>query len=743
MMTGKSGKKRIYLAGLCLALAVLAGLALYNAAMSRAIDNAACQTMGELMTQQKLTFNSHMKGEMAVADTIASLLAQRLPEMQTPETALPILQDAAQNSRFQQVALAWPSGKALSSEGVELDMADTSYFQCAKSGTTCISDPVISKVDGQTIVNFAAPVKVAGRVEAVFVGSYITSNLGQLFFPAYNGEGHAYICDSSGEIITGAGGIVENNRTNLLAELQSAQSARYDNYSTIVSRIEGRESGHAIYSVNGEKILLHYAPLGINGWYIFLEILQAVVASQGNYLMVLTVVLTIVICLLFSGLVAYLFYSHRRYSRLLYQKAYYNDLTKSPSLLKFREDATELLGAAPARPYAAVRTSIENLDFLNEIFSYATGDKLIQAVARAYSEILRPGEECFGHIYGDRFVALLSCRSFEELEARMAVFEEAFERHSAGLVSYKVKFAVGLYLAEDGETDIGTILEKVNFAHQTAKDNNRLEDKTQRYNSELKKALTLEREVEARMEHALAAGEFTMFLQGKYRLADNQLVGAEALARWWVNNEYILYPLDFIPIFEKNGFVTRLDMYMFEQACLFIRRLLDDGKKPLVLSTNFSRLHLLKGGFVARLCTLADQHLVPHEYLEVEITESSMVGNEAVLKSVLEELHEAGFTLSMDDFGTGYSSLGLLKEIPLDVIKIDRSFLENSHGLERDRIVIESVIEMAKKLNIHTVAEGVENPEQIELLRQLDCEVAQGFYYSKPVPFSEFYETLY
>ncbi len=181
-------------------------------------------------------------------------------------------------------------------------------------------------------------------------------------------------------------------------------------------------------------------------------------------------------------------------------------------------------------------------------------------------------------------------------------------------------------------------------------------------------------------------------------------------------------------------------MYMFEEACKFIRKLIDDGKKLITISTNFSRLHLLKGGFVEKLCVIADKHKVPHKYLEVEITESSMIGNEGVLKSVLAELHKQGFTLSMDDFGSGYSSLGLLKEIPIDVVKIDRSFFETSQQVEREQIVIESVINMAKKLNIHTVAEGVETQEHIDFLKQLGCEIVQGYFYAKPMPFHEFDE---
>ncbi len=463
------------------------------------------------------------------------------------------------------------------------------------------------------------------------------------------------------------------------------------------------------------------------------------IPSAGGFLLVLGLILTVCVLLILVLVIVSLIRSRREYSRLLFQKTYFNDLTGSPNLSKFRKDAERLLTENEDEPYAVMRISIEGLDFLNEIFSLATGDKVIIAAADALKETCDEKTSCYAHIYSDRFIALFPCGSFDELDIWKAYFERRFNEKVSGLVNIKVQLSAGLYLIEPGETDLNSILEKVSFAHHAARQSERLEEKTQRYDGKLKEQMKLERKVEAQMEQALFAREFTMFLQPKYRLENNSLHGAEALSRWWVDGKAVMYPSEFIPIFEKNGFVVKLDMFMFEEACRFLSRLIDEDKPLITISTNFSRLHLLKGGFVSKLAMIADKYDVPHEYLEVEITESSMVGNENVLKAVLADLHRNGFTLSMDDFGTGYSSLGLLKEIPIDVMKIDRSFFESSREVERERIVIESVIDMAKKLGIHTVAEGVETQEHIDFLRQLGCEIVQGYYFSKPMPSNEFY----
>lgn len=740
-MQGSLGRKALYLCSAGAIAVVILALLLFNGIMSRELSVSSCQTIEELMGQKKFTFISQIEGEMAVSETIASLLASGLDDFHNREEVLDHLRDAAAKSRFNRVFLADLSGRALSSEGVVIDIGDREYFRCALKGKACLSDPINSMiVKDQTIVNFAAPVFEKGKVAAVFVGTYVTSDLSKLFFSSYNGEGYAYICDADGVVITRASRQTNGVKTNILAYLEDGRTLRHDDYSTIVANMKAGLSGHGIYLKNGEKKLLHYSPIGLNGWYIFVIVPDEVIAAQGNYLMFLTVVLTVFIILVFSVLILYLVVSQRKFSRLLYRKAYYNDLTDSPNQAKFREDAGRVLKENPHTRFAAMRISIEGLDFLNEIFGYATGDKLLRAVAQTFREICTRPLECFAHIYADRFVALFVCGSFEEMEARQAEFERLFAEKIAGLVSYNVKFAVGMYLVEPGEADVYAMLEKVSFAHNAAKKSERREDKVQKYDIALKAALKLERDVESKMERALTDHEFSMFLQPKYALSDERLVGAEALARWWVSGKYIMYPTDFIPIFEKNGFIVHLDMYMFEEACKFLKAMMDDRRKLITISANFSRLHLLKGDFVPRLCAIADKYAVPHRYLEVEITESSMVGNESLLMSVLEQLHAEDFTLSMDDFGSGYSSLGLLKEIPIDVVKIDRSFFEASREIERERIVIESVIDMAKKLKIHTVAEGVETQEHIDFLKLIGCEIVQGYYYSKPIPFEEFYK---
>ncbi len=730
-------KNILYFLCTIIAIIITVALLMYNNALRASLSATACTTLNELMEQQKLTFLSNIDGEIAVINTLADVISKEKVYKDKDET-LEFLITAAKDSKFKHLTLVDKNGIGITSLEAEIDISQRSHFKEALQGKYSISDPIASLVDGTIIVAIATPVLDDGNVIAVLVGTYETKTLSNLFFPMFGGQGYGYICDLEGNLITKAKMQKNGVDNNVLDYLKTVKVSSKDNYNTIIQNMQISEKGHSVFFYENTKMLMHYSPLGINQWYIFASVPENVIAKEANYLLRLSLILTFLIVFLFIVLIFQIISMHRKHSAVLYKKAYFNELTGSPNSLKFNETATTLLKQNPNSKYTIIRFSIEGLDFINEIFSYTTGDTVIKSVAKSLESILDSKKECYGHIHADRFIVLVNCNTVNDTKEKLIKFEIVFTTLIQGLMSYKVKFAYGIYTIEEGETDIVSITEKVSFAYHTAKKNERIENRIQFYDSKLKEELRLEREIESRMEQALADKEFKMFLQPKYTLADEKLAGAEALVRWWVGGNFIMHPTNFIPIFEKNGFVTQLDMYMFEQACMFLRRKIDEGCKPITISVNFSRLHLLIDDFVAKLTIIADKYNLDHSLLEIEITESSMVGNEDLLLKVLGQLHDQGFTLSMDDFGSGYSSLGLLKEIPIDVVKIDKSFFENSNETERERIIISSVVDMVTKLKIHTVAEGVETKEHIDFLKGIGCEIVQGYYFAKPMPFEEF-----
>jgi EAL domain-containing protein (putative c-di-GMP-specific phosphodiesterase class I) len=255
------------------------------------------------------------------------------------------------------------------------------------------------------------------------------------------------------------------------------------------------------------------------------------------------------------------------------------------------------------------------------------------------------------------------------------------------------------------------------------------------YQSDLKSRISTSKFIEDNMNKALEDGEFVMYLQPKCNIADEKVIGAEALVRWIMPGHGIVPPNEFVPVFEKNGFVIKMDRYIWEQACKLIRRWIDLGKTPLPISINVSRRHLKSTKFIDVLEELVSKYDIPKDMLEVEITET--VEEKDIVES-MNMLKARGFTLLMDDFGSGYSSLNTLKNTQFDVIKMDRDFLNDFIGSERGQKIVEHTVQMTKDIGLGMIAEGVETKEQADFLENCGCKAAQGFYYAKPMPIEEF-----
>lgn len=420
----------------------------------------------------------------------------------------------------------------------------------------------------------------------------------------------------------------------------------------------------------------------------------------------------------------------------LTRMAYYDELTKIPKVCKLKGDMKSIIENNPDTDFMVIKFDIRKFKLINEKAGFATGDTILQAIATTIPALLNEEYAFFARESADKFVIFDKYTSRESAEALRLTIMTALREEIAKYVRVTIDFHFSLHIISAGNTDIANILENLNIAHREARDH--YHDYIVEYNDDLKKHIHDESDMESRMVQALADNEFFVFLQPKVQLHGEKVVGAEALVRWQAHGKAMFFPNDFIPLFEKNGFVTLIDMYMLEQSCEIIKRWIADGKTPIPISINFSRLHLNNSNFVFDVNALVEKYDIPRKYIEIELTESTAFDNESILQDVLTKLHGYGFTVSMDDFGAGYSSLGLLKSLPVDVIKIDRSFFVENDDERRSNIVIGSMISMAHQLGIHTVAEGVETQEQVDLLRGLGCKTVQGYFYARPMPHQRF-----
>ncbi|MDX5727831.1 putative bifunctional diguanylate cyclase/phosphodiesterase, partial [Clostridioides difficile] len=292
------------------------------------------------------------------------------------------------------------------------------------------------------------------------------------------------------------------------------------------------------------------------------------------------------------------------------------------------------------------------------------------------------------------------------------------------------------YKISKSDNDINTIMDRANTARKTIKGGHK--NSFAFYDKEMHKKILKEKEIENSMVDALNNGEFIVYFQPKYSLSDYQIIGAEALVRWDNPQKGLIPPIEFIPVFERNGFIVNIDFYVFEEVCKKIREWMDEGQKVVPISVNLSRMHFVNSNFIEEFKLIVDKYKIPTRLIELELTETAVLDNIEGLLDTMNNLKEKGFVISMDDFGTGYSSLNLLKELPVDILKLDRAFFTEKDESNNEKIVISNVIKMAKELKMKVISEGVETISQVEFLKQIGCDMVQGYLFSKPMPVKEF-----
>lgn len=374
--------------------------------------------------------------------------------------------------------------------------------------------------------------------------------------------------------------------------------------------------------------------------------------------------------------------------------------------------------------------------------SVEEGNRMLCAINDRIQGFLEKGEYV-AHHSASHFAILLSYTDRDELEARIRTMISALEKIND---EHKFYFWVGVDRIYESKDEKGKVtrrkdvdIEKEFNNAGAARATITVEDSQIVFFDD--KMVEEQKWIDVINENQLRAlenEEFVVYYQPKYDPRTEELRGAEALIRWMSPEHGMVSPGRFIPIFEKNGFITRIDHYMLEHVARDQRRWLDNGFKCVPVSVNVSRAHFIESDLAEQIRDIVDNAGTPHELIEIELTESAFFDDKNALISTIKKLKEYGFAVSMDDFGSGYSSLNSLKEMPLDVLKLDAEFFRGDDGEGRGEIVVSEAIRLAKSLKMRTVAEGVEEKNQVDFLAGLGCDMIQGFYFAKPMPGDEY-----
>lgn len=406
-------------------------------------------------------------------------------------------------------------------------------------------------------------------------------------------------------------------------------------------------------------------------------------------------------------------------------------LKRLSRIRRFNRNVSNLLFSS-SREIAFIQFDIHKFKIINDLYGEKFGDEILDFVISQLKEYCNP-EQYFINLRSDVFMVVTEYDKEEEL----IDFIHNLDSQICLYKDVKLIMSYGVYTVEDKNMELRQMEDRAGIARKTSKEN--VLSNILFYKEQFKDYLYNRKFIEENMQTAITQRQFMMYLQPKYSIAQNEIIGAEALVRWKNPERGMIYPDQFIPIIEENGFIVKVDYYIWEEACRFIKRCEEEGLTPCPISVNVSRLHLRGDECIEVLDEMINRIGIPKELLELEITES--VDNQQVSMKAL-QLKKEGFKLLMDDFGSGYSSLNVLLETPFDVIKLDKKFMENMMVSDKGKLILEQVVTMADKLRLGLLAEGVETKDQIDLLESIGCDQVQGYYYAKPMPAEEFFELL-
>lgn len=657
-------------------------------------------------------------------------------------TELRDIRDCARKAGYANVRFTDPQGRGRDPDGHVLDVSEEPDFKAALAGKTILSRPFFSDRWKKPVVAFYSPVWRDGQVRGVLRATKFVENLYDSFSVSfYRGRGWSYVLDRDGDVLLDAPQR-DGARFQNLFEILGAWRHDQPEIERIRQDMLAGRNGVAVVSGGGPRKVLCYVPLRIEKhWYMVSVVPEDAVLENSRTVMFYSALLCGLVLLVFlSGFILYRWERGRHRQRMI-RLAYVDNLTGLHNRNYLEERLPAILESARAESWAAAVFDIDRFKMINEASGYEAGDAILRCAADVLRENLE-GDELAVRGGNDMFVLILRYATLKALKRRLYDLFAGISRRleEEGVLNGRLDFTCGIHLLTDAGITPEKVYDYADIARKSVK--SRGETRIAVFRQGLLGLMQQEKEIEDVMRTALADGEFVVYLQPKAELGSGRLIGAEALVRWERPLQGIVTPQSFIPLFERNGFIVELDFYMLEELCRLKRRWLDQGLPECVVSVNMSRKHLHRGDFIASLAAVADKYAIRRDTLEIEITESAFFENADLLVKLMEDLKSAGFRLAMDDFGAGYSSLNLLKKLPIDVLKIDKEFLSEGDISQKSRAVISSIVDMARRIHVDVVCEGVETPQQAEFLMSIDCRCAQGFLYARPMPAASFERLL-
>lgn len=639
---------------------------------------------------------------------------------------------------FRRMGFVDLNGIAKTTDGFEKDLSFREFYQVGLKGESFITESLQETIGDSTedMINIlSVPVyDNKGEIKGVLFATYLTEKFHEVIFSdSFQGEGYIYIVAGDGDVISSYGDGMQKEYDNIF--IYTGDAAQYDD--AIQEKVENdmREKISRVgigVNEDNDKYFYCYKPLEIESadmnWYIFSIEPKSVLDERMHPIMrdiqFLTVIL---ICILVMANIIFLYYNVRRRQEL-FRLAYKDSITGGDNFSNFKEKAKKYENTEGY----VIALDISEFKLVNNVCGNARGDEVLKVIWDVIMANCNDNEQA-ARVNADRFVIFWIESSKKTVTYRIEKLINEIEGISEQLSVPRLYPVIGIRAVEkldDADKRYGEAL------RAKALVKNRRDRHYAFYDEIDYDTIVENKKLENGFEKALADKKFEVWYQPKFNSHTGKIVGSEALIRWRADDGSLISPGRFIPLFEKNGNIIRLDEYVFREVCRQQKEWQKEGIQILPVSVNISRFSLYYSNVVEKYERIINYYDVDHKYVQIEITESAIIEN-TVIVELIQKFHDAGFDILLDDFGSGYSSLASLNQMPFDTIKLDKSLVDYV-GNENGEKLLKFIVQLVQSLGMKITAEGVEYKEQLDFLENLNCDDIQGFYFSKPLMLADF-----
>lgn len=583
-------------------------------------------------------------------------------------------------------------------------------------------------------VNIYSKTFLLNNEEKVLMATINTEDYKSILLRRLFGKGGTYLINNEGTVLIDSFDLIKEENANIYEYMKTRYEVKSQKEIKKIDEMEENIKKHKVgtfdIKLGDETYFIHYEKVNVNDWYVITSASNNTITRELLSLIILSQSVCIIVSFTIILICIYINISNQNKNRKVYNIAYIDPITKLGNEAYFKEKGAIYLQNQEKNTYI-LSIDINKFKALNNIYGYKLCNNILEKVGDKLIKVL-PKENVTCRISSDIFTTIFHYeKDIRKLLDK--IFKEVSNLNIEN-VNIHINLSIGIYKTKPEDIDINKAVDKAYIAR--AKIKGLYDENYYIFDETLESKLIEEQKIESCMENALKNGEFKIVYQPKIYTINEELAGAEALVRW-KKGEEMVSPNEFIPLFEKNKFIIKLDLYIFEQVCKDLIYWKEKYNYMPTISINVSKTHFENEDFIEEYVKITDKYHIDRKNIDLEITESATIDKNIDILKILNKIKEKGFIISIDDFGTGYSSLSMLQNMPIDIIKIDKIFIDNAN-LESDRNMINYIMLMASHLGVKTIVEGVENKQQVDFIRKIKCDIIQGYYYSKPIGSKEF-----